>query len=440
MKIIFKTLLLFIALTLAAFLLAKELYVYAAISFTAAIWITGSLYRTTVRLQKEMALFAETIYYHDFSGKFSESHVPSEISKVRSHFNRIIGTIKQLNRDKEIHYQYLQKVLEVIDTGIISYNLQSGEVLWMNDAVKEMLRIPYLKTIRSLEKRNRTLFHSLEMVKSGTPAIITLSKGGIISKILVSVSSFHVDNQPFQLIAMQNVSDALNENEVKAWQKLLRVLTHEIMNSVTPISSLSNTLKSRLSEQIRPDMIDSEALADIRTGIETIERRSEGLIRFAQTYRNLSKIGEPKWDTVKVSTLFEHIRQLLTPTLIQKEIQLHINLPDSTLTLQADSNLIEQVLVNLIVNAMEAVKRIKERRITLSAQQEHNKKIKMVISDNGHGIPPEMMEHIFMPFFSSRPGGSGIGLNLCRQIMLMHKGAIHVKSEVGRGTSFVLQF
>ena len=440
MKIILKTLLLFITLTLAAFLLAKELYVYAAISFATAIWITGALYRTTVWVQKEVALFAETIYYHDFSGKFSESHVTGEVRKIRSHFNKIIGTIKQLNRDKEIHHQYLQKVLEVVDTGIISYNLRSGEVLWMNDAVKEMLQIPYLKTIRSLEKRNRVLFHNLEMVKSGTPSIINLFQEGITLKILVSVSTFQVDNQPFRLIAMQNVSDALSENEVKAWQKLLRVLTHEIMNSVTPISSLSNTLKNRLDEQIIQDIVDSEALADLRTGIETIERRSEGLIRFAQTYRNLSKIGEPKWETVKVSSLFEHIRQLLTPTLAQKDIHFHTNLPDSTLTLQADPNLIEQVLVNLIVNAMEAVKGVEERRITLSAQQEYDQKIKMVISDNGHGIPPEMMEHIFMPFFSSRPGGSGIGLNLCRQIMLMHKGAIHVKSEVGRGTSFVLQF
>ncbi|MCL2727237.1 MAG: HAMP domain-containing histidine kinase, partial [Bacteroidales bacterium] len=358
--------------------------------------------------------------------------------KMRCHFNRMIDAIKRLNREKEMHYQYLQKVLEIIDTGIFSYNLESREVLWMNDAAREMLRIPYIKSIQSLEKRNRSFFDDIAHMKSGTPSVVNLSIEGTSTKIMVSKSLFQIDNQPYSIIAMQNVSDALNENEVKAWQKLLSVMTHEIMNSVAPISSLADTLQHHLAEL--PKTVENEAMEDLRVGLETIGRRSNGLLRFAVTYRNLNKIGEPVLETVAIAPFFENLRKLLTPTLEQKEIELVVTLRDPNLSLQADPNLLEQVLINLITNAIEAVADKDKKRIELSASQEHDQKIRIKVSDNGHGVPPQMMEHIFMPFFSARSGGSGIGLNLCRQIMLMHKGAIYVKSEVERGSVFTLQF
>ena len=440
MKIIIKTLLLFAALCLAAFLLTTQLYLYALFPLVAAIWIVIHLCKTTIRLQNEVALFAETICYHDFSGRFNEHNVPVEIGEMRFHFNKIISAIKQLSREKEVHYQYLQKVLEMVDTGILAYHLQSGEVLWMNNAIKEMIHIPYLKTITSLQKRNRTFFDDLELIKEGTPSVLNLSKEGSVSKLLVSKSLFIVDHQPYQLIALQNVSDALHENELMAWQKVLRIITHEIINSVAPISSLADTLHQRMEEQTIPRFMDQEVLDDLRTGIETIGRRSKGLMRFAQTYRNLNKMEKPVIETVSIASLFEHIRQLLAPTLAQKEIQFHIQQPDPTLTLLADPNLLEQVLVNLVVNAMEAVKEKEEKWIKLSAYRTVNQKFKIQVSDNGYGIAPEMMENIFTPFFSGRPGGNGIGLTLCRQIMLMHNGAIYVNSKVGRGAVFTIVF
>jgi len=437
-KITVQTLLLFMALCASAFLLAAEYYVYAIVSFALAIWMVALLYKTNIRIQNEVALFAEMIYYQDFSGKLSESRVPREIRQLRIHFNRIISTVKRLSREKEIHYQYLQKVLEMIDTGIISYNLQSGEVLWMNDAAKEILRIPYLKTIRALERRNRTFFNNLTHIRTGTPTVVNLTIEGVSVKIMVSKSSFQIDNHPFCLIAMQNVSDALNENEVMAWQKLLGVMTHEIMNSVAPISSLADTMQHHLEELSKT--MENEVMEDLRLGLETIGRRSNGLLRFAVTYRNLNRIGEPMLEMVSIASLFENLRKLLTPTFEQKGIEFIVTLRDPNLFLQVDPNLLEQVLINLITNAMEAVTDNEKKRIELSASQGSDHKIRIKLSDNGHGIPSQILEHIFMPFFSSRPGGSGIGLNLCRQIMLMHKGAIYVKSEVGKGSIFTLQF
>lgn len=220
----------------------------------------------------------------------------------------------------------------------------------------------------------------------------------------------------------------------KAWQKLLSVLTHEIMNSIAPISSLADTLKNRLET-----LPNSEELDDIRLGTETIKRRSEGLLKFASTYRSLNKITHPEVSIVSAAELFENLYQLMEPTLLQKNIVLDIILKDPRLQLSLDVNLIEQVLINLLLNAIEAVKDEDKPYISLQALA-NNGSPQIKITDNGRGIPPELLENIFIPFFTTRKTGSGVGLTLSKQIMLMHRGNITVQSEEGKGSVFTLQF
>jgi two-component system nitrogen regulation sensor histidine kinase NtrY len=218
------------------------------------------------------------------------------------------------------------------------------------------------------------------------------------------------------------------------------VMTHEIMNSVAPISSLADTLKNRLEKSI-PDLSNKTgAIDDLEIGIETIKRRSEGLLKFAETYRNLNKISQPNLKKVLVRDLFETLFQLMQPTLDQKNIQLDIVLKEPNLAVEADTSLVEQVLINLLVNAIEAVKDNPEPKIILSADAMQNNKVQLKITDNGAGMTEEVMEKIFIPFFSTKKSGSGIGLSLCKQIMMLHKGNIQVQSKPGRGTAFVLQF
>jgi signal transduction histidine kinase len=249
-----------------------------------------------------------------------------------------------------------------------------------------------------------------------------------------------VENKAYRLIALQNVNDTLDEAEVKAWQKLLSVMTHEIMNSVAPISSLADTLKSRLSEETFAKRPDSDLFDDIQVGIDTIGRRSEGLLRFAKAYRNLNKIGEPNLATIYMRDLFENLRLLLQPMMTQKGIAFDIVLSDSALRLRIDVNLIEQALINLLTNAIEAVKDVPSPCISLSASRDNKGKVSLRVTDNGTGIPPELMERIFIPFFSTRKNGSGIGLSLCQQIMLLHKGSVQVHSVAGQGASVGLLF
>ena len=221
---------------------------------------------------------------------------------------------------------------------------------------------------------------------------------------------------------------------------MLGVMTHEIMNSVAPISSLADTLKNRLEKSVMHMDNKSAAVHDLELGIDTIKRRSEGLLKFAETYRNLNKITTLNLKKIYVRDLFESLYQLMQPTLEQKNIEMDIVLKDTALVLDADTNLIEQVLINLVVNAMEVVKDRPEPRIILSASTLNNKKVVLKVTDNGHGMTEEVMDKIFIPFFSTKKNGSGIGLSLCKQIMMLHKGNIQVQSKEGEGTAFTLQF
>jgi len=390
--------------------------------------------------QVELNQFIESIHYRDFSRNFDVKHAPADLQSLRKGFNEINSTFKVISKEKETQYQYLQKILELVDTGILSYKHEGGEVLWMNETLKKMLGLPYLKTIHSLNKRDEELYKQVIALKPGETRIATAHAERKSFKILLSATAFQTEGEKFKLIAFQNVDEALDETESKAWQKLLSVMTHEIMNSIAPISSLADTLKNRLEESVANLDTNSGSLDDLKLGIETIKRRSEGLLKFAETYRNLNKIITPNLSKIHVRDLFENLYSLMEPTLDQKNIEMEIVLKDTDLILEADTSLIEQVLINVIVNSIDAVKDQPEPKILLTADTAINKKIIIKVADNGAGMSDEVLDKIFIPFFTTKKSGSGIGLSLCKQIMMLHHGNIHAQSIEGKGTSFVLQF
>jgi signal transduction histidine kinase len=398
------------------------------------------MYRFQRKAHTELDQFVESIHYRDFSRYFDVKHAPVELQPLRKGFNEINTTFKVISKEKETQYQYLQKILELVDTGIISYREHNGEVVWMNESLKRMLQLPYLKTIHSLARRDNDLYRQIALLKPGETRIATAHLEKNSFKILLSATAFQTEGNKFKLIAFQNVSEALDETESKAWQKLLSVMTHEIMNSIAPISSLAETLKYRLQQFTQRADFESGSMDDLELGIDTIKRRSEGLLKFAETYRNLNKITTLNLKRVYVRDLFENLHHLMQPTLDQKNIELEIVLKDPDLQLEADTNLVEQVLINLVVNAMEAVKEREEPRIVLSAYLSSTYRVVIRVADNGTGMPEEILEKIFIPFFSTKKSGSGIGLSLCKQIMMLHKGNIHVQSVEGQGTAFMMQF
>ncbi len=438
-RLLFRLVLLFAVLTAAAWLLVNKNYLYVTLLAAVLVFLMYDIYRMLKKAQDEVQEFVESIHYRDFSRYFNVKHAPAELQPLRQGFNEINSTFKVISKEKEVQYQYLQKILELVDTGIISYETASGELNWMNETFKKMMDIPYLKTIHSLEKRDTNLYKETIDIRPGENKVVTITKDNRQIKILLAATLFQTDGKTSKVIAFQNINEALDETEAKAWQKLLSVMTHEIMNSVAPISSLAGTLKNRLSQANSAPDAGTNNMDDLELGLETIQRRSEGLLKFTETYRNLNKITTPNLKKIYVRDLFENLHTLMQPTLEQKNIELEIILKDPHLMADVDVNLTEQVLINLVVNALEAVKEKDNPRIILSAAHENNKLL-IKVADNGSGISPELLDKIFIPFFSTKKSGSGIGLSLCKQIMLLHKGNIQVQSKEGEGTAFLLQF
>jgi len=439
-RILVRVALMFLTMICASFVFVKGMYLYLSILVPVIIYQLIDFYRFHRKAQDEVEQFVESIHYRDFSRYFDVKHAPLELQPLRKGFNEINSTFKVISKEKETQYQYLQKILELVETGILSYEHKSGEIGWMNESFRRLLGIPYQKTIHSLARRDDLLYHEVLNLHPGESKVISISKDKSQFKALLSATAFQTDEKIYKLIAFQNVNEALDETEARAWQKLLSVMTHEIMNSVAPISSLAETMLHRLHKSVSHMREQPAAIEDLELGIDTIRRRSEGLLKFAETYRNLNKITSPNLKRIHVRDLFENLHQLMQPTLEQKNIELEIILKDPDLSLEVDSSLIEQVLINLVVNAIEAVKDKPNPRIVLWASSSQNSRVTIKVGDNGTGIPAELLDKIFIPFFSTRKNGSGIGLSLCKQILMLHKGNIQVQSAEGEGTAFILNF
>lgn len=437
--ILIRILALSIFIGVACWMLLNRYYTFLMAAAAVVIGLVAELFRFISKNNEELEQFVESIHYRDFSRHFDVKHAPEPVRDLRKGFNEINNTFKLISRERETQFLYLQKILELVDTGIISYDVASGEISWMNESFKKMIGIPYLKTISALEKRDGHLYQDIMALKTGEQKVTKATGDKNSFKVLISASAFQTEGKIYKLVALQNVNEALDENEAEAWKKLLSVMTHEIMNSIAPISSLADTLKNRLQKS-SSEMQNAAAVEDLQLGIETIRRRSEGLLKFAETYRNLNKISKPNLKRVYVRDLFENLHRLMEPTFHEKNIEPEIILKDPDLSLELDINLIEQVLINLVINAIEAVKEKSNARIQLSAYITPNNKVLMKVADNGNGIPDDVLDKIFIPFFSTRKTGSGIGLSLCKQIMMLHKGNIQVQSKVGEGTVFTLQF
>ena len=240
----------------------------------------------------------------------------------------------------------------------------------------------------------------------------------------ISRTTFATQGREQQLISLKNIHSVLERNEMEAWQKLIRVLTHEIMNSITPIISLSETL----SERGIPSQLGEKEYSVMLQAMQTIHRRSKGLLEFVENYRRLTRIPAPIRTQISIAELFTDLKKLFP------------EVPTPELKLNADRTQIEQILINLLKNAREACSRKSDKKIQVKARKLSAGNTTLTISDNGEGILPDVLDKIFVPFFTTKTSGSGIGLSLCKQIMTLHEGSINVKSEVGKGSSFILTF
>ena len=413
-------------------------YIIISGSLITLITIT-SLYKFVTKRFVEIDDFFESVKYRDFSRWFSEEHGPRDIQKLHRGFNLVNKTFKDINSERQAQFLYLQKILEMVDVGIIAYNIENGDVLWVNDSILNTLDLPSFKNIRFVEKRRPKMFDEIFETYHSDFQSINLEMHDENLKVLISDTIFQVDDSAFKLIVLQNIEDTLNKNESEAWKKLLSVMTHEIMNSIAPISSLSETLQTEIQLKLDGKENYDLHLEDLNAGITSIKKRSEGLMKFAKTYRTLNKVSQVNRSKIFVDELFKNISNLLKPSLNKQDIHIEFINKNSKLELNIDTHLIEQVLINLIINARDACENRPSSKIVVSAEKFRDG-VQVKVADNGKGIPLEIQDTIFVPFYSTKKTGSGIGLSLSKQIMMLHNGRLQVQSEEGKGTVMSLMF
>jgi nitrogen fixation/metabolism regulation signal transduction histidine kinase len=417
-----------------------------ATTFIVIIIIIGQIYSLTHFVQKtnrEIARFFSSVKYSDFSQSFKFTIKGSAFEELSSSFSEVIDEFRKARTEKEEHFRYLQTVVQHVSIGLMAYT-SDGNVELINNAAKRLIKISNIKNITELSVISSSLVQALLKISAGEKILVKLADGNELSQLSIHAAEFKLKGNHYKLTSISNIQSELEEKEMEAWQNLIRVLTHEIMNSVTPIVSLSSTASLLLEEadkKIKSDCVaGTDNLDDVKAALNTIIRRSKGLLHFVDDYRNLTRIPVPNFQIIHITSLFERISKLFSDQLKEKNIKFAYSTQPAELEVTADPDLIEQVIINLILNSFNAVSNMTAPEINLLGTIDNYGKVMIQVADNGKGVPEELFDKIFIPFFTTRKDGSGIGLSLSRQIMRLHKGGITVKSIQNKETIFTLRF
>lgn len=389
---------------------------------------------------KKVRLFLDNIKQDKYSQLYPVKFDGTETDDLHIEFNAILAKLKEDQAEKEANYQYFRSVFKHLSIGLITFG-ENGEIQILNVAAKRILNVDELKNIAEIEQINKELHLAIQNLRTGGSELIKIAHPDGIMQLSVYVIELLMRGERFKLVSLQNIQSELEEKEMEAWQNLVKILTHEIMNSIAPISSLAGTLKGELEHKIEHnEPLNPSDMEDCMMGISTIEKRSEGLISFVSDFRSLAHIPTPKFGSIGIARLFDQLEILLQNQLENQGITLEKELNPNELILFGDQTQIEQVLINLLQNAIQALDDAEEKKITLRAFIDEAGKIIIEVSDTGKGIEEEALSKIFIPFFTTKKKGSGIGLSLSKQIMRRHKGNIQVRSTLGEGTTFKLIF
>lgn len=417
-----------------AFLVAYRFYFSAAVLAIVTACEVYYLFRLMEKNTKLLMHFIWSVRYSDFlMTKLPDSGqsdtIPKELAVA---MEEALSHYKKNLQQKESQLQYFQALANHIDLSVIVF-ATNGAIEWTNQAARQQTGLPAPQTIDDLQAFHSELPARLRALRPGELSILQVTRGEECYQLALSGMSFVVLGRPLTVVSMKNIRTVLETQETEAWQKLIRVLTHEIMNSMTPIVSLSELVKNAFSPN---HSLSADEEQELTQAIETIYRRSNGLLRFVENYRKVTGIPAPVLQVVSVSDLLTSTFQLL-----KSEMNgLQLLTPSVYLQIIADKGQIEQVLINLIKNAQEALSNHPNPSIELSAGINSDGHTYIQITDNGSGIAPDTLERIFIPFFTTKPAGSGIGLSLSRQIMHMHHGNLNAVSETGKGSKFTLTF
>ncbi len=417
------------------------IFTYIVITLILGI-LVFELIRFTNRSNRELTEFLQHILNRDFNIRFNVDETRGARKELYRTFNDVLQTYKEIKIEKEVQFRFLDHIVELIEVGIIVLD-HNEKVVLINSAAEILSKVTSPGTWEQVRKKNQTFTDAVDTVKGPQRVLCEFKSGQEIIRLVIHVNRTSMLDEPYTLITFQDIGSVAEDMETGAWVRLMRILNHEIRNSITPISSLTETIMMILRhEDGHPkDLheISPQNLTDIMTSLEALQQRSDNLHQFINDYQQLTKIPAPAPVEIELKSFMEDIHSLFRSEFDKRKIQFKLEIEPETQFIRADRNQLQQVLLNLVKNSMEALENIKDPQLMIRSSQEQ-KQIVVLVSDNGTGIDPEIMDEIFVPFYTTKPQGSGIGLSLARQVMRMHGGNIRIASKREEGTTVYLDF
>lgn len=448
LQIILRVLVIVLTSLLLSYLVIQGYWFSIVAVFLLIAYEVYSLIRYVNHTNYSLVKFLNALKSEDYSVYFSPSEKGASFEKVFDDFNTIIAIFKRNNIEKEAQYKHFKQILEQVNLGIISIHKEDllqdhsdNEILFLNKAASEILKQPRHKYWHRLVQHVPWFTDEVKRLSTGGKTLLNVDFNDDQKQLSLEVIDISFLQTPYLFITFQDIHSEIAQKEIEAWHNIIRVMAHEMLNSFTPVSSLASTIVD-MTDQKEDTTFNDEAkelLQDVNLAASTIKRRSDGLLDFVTDYRTIASIPKPNSKKILLEPFIENIKVLLSPELEKENIELEIKKMPPRALINADEKLIEQILINLISNSRHALDSIKDAKITIECIINDRNTILRVI-DNGKGIPDEIMDQIFIPFYTTRKMGSGIGLSLSKSIMKKHGGDINVQSEENEGATFSLVF
>jgi two-component system, NtrC family, nitrogen regulation sensor histidine kinase NtrY len=443
LNIIFRVLTIVVLSGLAGFLAAGHFsFRFILLSLLAVVILTVNLIYYLNTTNRNIRFFFDSVRNDDSSLLFPTNLQNKTFNELHKGMNRVNQQIKDLKIENRSQEQYFQILLEHTATGIITYN-QKGFIMLANSSAKKLLSAEVLTHLQQIEHIDGKLYQTIKSIKPSERRLIAFASGEGEIQLSLKATPFKTNDAEMIILSIQDIKNELEEKELESWMKLIRVLTHEIMNTITPITSLSESLSTiycRDGEPIKPEEVNSKTISTTLQGLNVIREQGKGLKSFVESYRKLTRIPEPERKRFRVRDLISRVEVLYNSFDNSSKTELKISVKDQELEVFADQNLISQVLINLVKNALEANENNPEARIMIMADLDNNFRPQISVIDNGPGISEESLDKIFIPFYTTRNQGSGIGLSISKQIMRAHGGNLKARSVPGKETVFSMNF
>lgn len=400
-----------------------------------------SLYFYINQISKDIKRFVEAVKTQDNTLNFNQKATNGAFPELYRFFNELIKINKDMQLENDAMFQLIKTILEQIPTGIIvikgsPQDNEKTEIAFFNQAATNLLDIPAYKYWHRIAQHIPQFAKEIERISNGGKRFMELKIQDKIIQLSTEVIPLNLYQTDYTIISFQNIKDEIEQKEAEAWNRLIGVISHEILNSITPISSLSDTVNSMIANK---QNLNSEELEDLKPAIQTIKRRSEGLLEFVKDYRLIAELPTPQLQHHTIGEILQHIKVLMQPFASDRNIALKVEQTSSRISLEIDLKLIEQALINLVTNSIYALEGVARPEIEIGYRLDQNK-LHLQVTDNGKGITPDLLGKVFVPFFTTRKAGSGIGLTITQNIMKMHQGNVEVDSTPFKKTTFALVF